>query len=203
MENKIVGKETMGKSADWFKIEPNYDSSDFVADIIKEGESLGLEHAKIVKDGVDVDGQDAELLNPRDCNISWITKEEIINQIARLYGPIQQQTQYNIDAIEALQYTVYDIGHYYDWHIDNVVPDKEGRIRKFTFTMWLNEPDEYEGGELQLELGGPEFKSKVQTFREDAGTLVFFHPTVYHRVTPITKGVRKALVGWFCGTPWK
>ena len=201
MENKIVGKETMGKSADWFKIEPNYDSSDFVADIIKEGESLGLEHAKIVKDGVDVDGQDAELLNPRDCNISWITKEEIINQIARLYGPIQQQTQYNIDAIEALQYTVYDIGHYYDWHIDNVVPDKEGRIRKFTFTMWLNEPDEYEGGNFEIE--SEELITNNSDFVKEKVTYIVFTSFLRLRVTPVTKGTRKSLIAWVDGLPFR
>ena len=46
------------------------------------------------------------------------------------------------------------------------------------------------------------FKIEKKILKEK-GHIIFFHPHCWHRVTPITKGVRKSLVGWFCGSPWK
>ena len=180
--------------SDWYVVTPEYDNNDFIDDVIKEGESAGFMQAEVDNAAPDI--------KARDCKVSWIRKEEICQQVIKLFGPILETVKYDIDALESLQYTVYEKGHYYGWHIDSR-ENMEGKIRKYSMTMWLNDPKEYEGGDLEIEMGGPFEQSNIQTFRKEKGHIVFFHPHCWHRVTPVTKGVRKSLVGWFCGSPWK
>ena len=101
-----------------------------------------------------------------------------------------------------MQYTVYTEGHFFNWHVD-ARPPIEGTIRKFSMSMFLNDPEDYEGGNFELELGGPKQYSEIKTFKGNTGDILFFHSECYHRVLPVTKGIRKALVGWFCGPTWK
>ena len=192
----------------WYLTKPGKENVEamnlFLAAIHEVGEAGGLKLATVLKEGLEVSGQDPELNKPRDCYISWIQEEAIIGQIINLFKGVNKIPQFEIESLEPLQYTVYNEGQYYNWHIDDSIPASQGtHVRKFTFTMWLNDPEEYEGGELEIEVGGPDFQSDIKKFKEDKGNIIFFNPSCYHRVTPITKGSRKALVGWFCGPAWK
>ena len=126
---------------DWYVVTPEYDNSDFIDDVIKEGEAAGFMQAEVDNAAPDV--------RVRDCQVSWIRKEEICQQVIKLFGPILETVKYDIDALESLQYTVYEKGHYYGWHIDSR-ENMEGKIRKYSMTMWLNDPKEYEGGDLEI-----------------------------------------------------
>ena len=179
---------------DWYIVTPEYDNSDFIDDIIKEGEASGFMQAEVDNAAPDIQA--------RDCKVSWIRKNEICQQVIQLFGPIHDKIGFDIDALEALQYTVYEEGQYYSGHIDSR-ENIDGKVRKYSMTMWLNDPKEYEDGELEIEMGGPDHLSNIQTFKKEKVNIIFFHPHFWHRVTPVTKGVRKSLVGWFCGNPWK
>ena len=106
---------------DWYIVTPQYDNNDFVSDVIKEGEAAGFMPAEVDDAAPDIQS--------RDCNVSWIAKNEICQQIVQLFGPIHEKVGYDIDALEALQYTVYEKGHFYNWHIDSR-ENMEGKIRK-------------------------------------------------------------------------
>ena len=58
-------------------------------------------------------------------------------------------------------------------------------------TLFLNAPDEYDGGELLIREG--EEERAVKLF---AGDLVLYPATTLHRVAPITRGARWACVFW-------
>ena len=61
----------------------------------------------------------------------------------------------------------------------------------FSFTLFLNNPLEYEGGELIINIH-PEQKS----VKLEAGS-IFIYPTKYlHEVKEVTKGERMVCVGW-------
>lgn len=81
----------------------------------------------------------------------------------------------------------------YGLHIDNPFMEQPGeRVRTdLSFTLFLNDPDEYEGGELCIELAGVTHKVK-----ERAGDMVIYPSTTLHRVDPVTKGERIVCVGW-------
>ena len=78
-------------------------------------------------------------------------------------------------------------GCYYGWHSD-YSPEV---LRRLSFTIQLDNYDEYEGGELQF---------KDHALPESAlhkGALIIFRSELRHRVTPVTEGSRHSLVGWF------
>lgn len=69
---------------------------------------------------------------------------------------------------------------------------KQGQTRAdISMTIFLNEPEEYEGGELVLDFGETEQKIKLP-----AGD-AFIYPTTYlHRAAPVSSGVWFVAVGW-------
>ena len=81
--------------------------------------------------------------------------------------------------------TVTRTGGYYKPHFDKVT------IGQFSTTIFLTDPDEYEGGELVLWIDGKEV-----FFKPKAGEGVTYGTGIGHRVNPVTKGERLALVFW-------
>ena len=78
---------------------------------------------------------------------------------------------------------------YYGPHIDN--PYISSGRRDLSFTIFLNKPDEYEGGELILYIP-PETK-KIKLNLGD----IIIYPTKYlHEVKQVTNGERMVCVGW-------
>jgi PKHD-type hydroxylase len=89
----------------------------------------------------------------------------------------------------------YGVGHRFGVHVDNAVRGDQltgTRIRTdLSVTLFLSEPDEYDGGELVVEdyYGSHEIKLP-------AGHLVLYPATSLHTVTPITRGARVASFFW-------
>ena len=110
---------------------------------------------------------------------------------------------------------VYPDGGHYNWHFDmsgrvyteadEVAPEFHGLLRKISFSTMLNGGDEYEGGDLEIELGLPSDTVRIERPNpgRERGTMVAFPSFLPHRVTPVTDGVRYSLVGWSCGKPWR
>jgi PKHD-type hydroxylase len=86
-------------------------------------------------------------------------------------------------------------GHHFGIHVDNAVRGDRLtglRIRTdLSVTLFLSEPDEYDGGELVVEdlYGSHEVKLP-------AGDLVVYPASSLHMVTPVTRGVRVASFFW-------
>lgn len=129
---------------------------------------------------------------------------------------------YDLTAIdgENIQYTQYEPGQFYNWHIDagidsfykpqqiicsgaNIAQDfvtVQGEyVRKLSFVLQLSDIDEYTGGELQL------LDNNHKTFfaPKQRGTMILFDSRTPHRVRKVKSGIRKSLVGWVCGPRWK
>ena len=86
-------------------------------------------------------------------------------------------------------------GHHFGLHVDNAVRGDHItglRIRTdLSVTLFLSEPDEYDGGELVVEdlYGSHEIKLA-------AGDLVLYPASSLHLVTPVTRGMRVASFFW-------
>ena len=78
---------------------------------------------------------------------------------------------------------------YYQWHLDSF--PCAGVPSHYSFTCFLNDPDEYEGGELVLQLGPKEISIK-----EPKGTCVLYYTGLRHKVNEVRSGDRKVVVGW-------
>lgn len=89
----------------------------------------------------------------------------------------------------------YGGGEHFGVHVDNairVVPGTPIRIRTdLSCTLFLAEPEEYEGGELVVEdhYGAQEVKLP-------AGHMVLYPSTSLHKVEPVTRGERIASFFW-------
>jgi PKHD-type hydroxylase len=89
----------------------------------------------------------------------------------------------------------YGAGQHFGIHVDNAVrgdPVTGLRIRTdLSVTLFLSEPEEYDGGELIVEDHYGSHAVKLP-----AGHLVLYPATSLHTVTPITRGVRVASFFW-------
>jgi PKHD-type hydroxylase len=109
-------------------------------------------------------------------------------------------------ALESIQYTEYyasENGHY-DWHQD-IGPGELPSRRKVSITIQLSESDEYEGGELMLCTGsdGTGQLDNVNNCPRGKGVAVLFPSYMMHRVSPVTKGIRRSLVLWVGGSHYR
>jgi PKHD-type hydroxylase len=129
----------------------------------------------------------------------------LFEQLARA-GEFMNQNYFQFDLIgfDHFQYTVYDQqGSKYDWHADLITGDERPAdmplTRKLSCSLILSDPDEYTGGEFEINTGA---KSTIKLVQEK-GRILAFPSYTLHRVTPIITGVRKSLVFWINGYKFK
>ena len=95
-------------------------------------------------------------------------------------------------AIQRPLFSRYSVGMNYGLHVDDAVM---GRVRKLrsdlSVTVFLSNPDDYEGGEL--EMSSPYGAQEVKL---PAGSAVVYPSSTLHRVKPVTGGERLAAVTW-------
>jgi PKHD-type hydroxylase len=106
---------------------------------------------------------------------------------------------FNLNSIiDDIQYTEYhDDGGHYTWHMD--IGPQGLNHRKVSITIQLSDPSEYEGGELQILSHDDNHK----VMEKKKGSAVLFPSFLVHRVTPVTKGIRRSLVLWVGGDSYK
>ena len=76
-------------------------------------------------------------------------------------------------------------------HMDNPLMGPDHMRADVSVTIFLSDPDSYDGGELVMENTGGE-----TTYKLPAGSAVTYPTTMLHRVEPVTRGVREVAVTW-------
>jgi len=191
-------------------------------DIIKYGLSHSEEIAKI-------GGYNKEELNKNDIDnikqirnsdIVWLNDRWIYKELHPYVHEANKNAEWNFqwDYSESCQFTKYKLNQYYDWHSDSYPTpynkpndlNSHGKIRKLSMTCQLTDGSEYEGGELEFD-----FRNYSPNIREEdehvvkvkeiltKGSIIVFPSFVWHRVKPVTKGIRYSLVVWNLGYPFK
>lgn len=89
----------------------------------------------------------------------------------------------------------YSVGETYGLHVDNairIIPDTSIRVRTdLSATLFLSDPAEYDGGDLQIENHfGP------QRVKLAAGDMILYPSTSVHQVMPVIAGSRVCAVFW-------
>jgi PKHD-type hydroxylase len=92
-------------------------------------------------------------------------------------------------ALTAVMFSRYEPGMRYGSHVDD--PLMQGLRTDVSFTLFLCEPESYDGGELVIEGASGEDAVKLA-----AGSLLAYPSTALHRVAEVTRGTRLAAVGW-------
>jgi PKHD-type hydroxylase len=138
----------------------------------------------------------------RKSEVCWIDEEEssqwIYDKIGEL-AAVANKEMWNFDIWgfpDNLQYTIYHgNGGHYDWHLD-LGPNMSNR--KLSVVVQLAGPNEYEGGDLEINVGG-----SILTVPREKGLVCFFPSFLLHRVTPTTAGTRISLVTWLGGNNFR
>ena len=134
---------------------------------------------------------------------SWIGLNDDTEWIYERLGKILRcmngmYWRYDIHGFhEHLQYTVYDgTGTHYDWHVDNnMLTDLPPR--KLSMSVQLSDPDDYDGGGLEISDGN------IVEASYKRGDVIVFPSYRVHRVTPVTEGIRRSLVVWANGPAFR
>ncbi len=167
-------------------------------EIIAAGRAQPPQKARI---GMDKPGGGTDT-EKRVTTVSWIPFKEMGHMYQDLNRFIQRANENHfgfgdIKITENAQFTEYPVGGFYNWHMDcDVTMAHEPPVRKISMTLLLNDPSEFEGGDLQLM--GPDKSAPLKQ-----GHAICFASFLSHRVKPVTKGVRQSLVVWFGGKPFR
>jgi len=153
----------------------------------------------------------------RNSNVSWFNYFWIYKELRPFVWASNQAAnwRYDYDEVESFQFTIYNSKEkqHYDWHADSCYNDfsREGKFnnkcRKLSTVVFLNDPSDYEGGDLEFQTYMPSHskEKKILNTKEikKQGTIITFPSFVMHRVTPVTKGIRYSLVMWHNGEAFR
>ena len=138
----------------------------------------------------------------RQSEVAWLPMQEdtrwIFEKLGK-YTAAANERRWNFDLIgmsESMQFTTYRPGKgHYGWHMD---VGSRGTHRKISVVTNLSDPDDYEGGELQLW-----YNATAISLPKTQGATFLFPSYFMHQLTPVTKGCRRSLVLWVSGPPFR
>jgi|KBSSwiStaDraftv2_1062776.scaffolds.fasta_scaffold740686_2 PKHD-type hydroxylase len=164
----------------------------------RQCDGLVLEQAQLTGNGVN---------SIRTTQVAWVRRND---QTEDLYLRMEavvlrlnaEHFRADLSGLSTMQYAVYresDSG-YFDWHSDYGRDRKDPgqEPRKLTLSLQLSDGESYEGCDLESRAVWHQ-----DVAPRERGTLVAFRSTVLHRVTPITRGLRKSLVIWAAGPEYR
>ena len=100
---------------------------------------------------------------------------------------------YDVNRNESLQFAEYKTDQHYDWHVDIFPLGEQPYDRKITVVILLNDPSEFEGGQLKIKLY-QEYDAPLVR-----GSIIAFPSMLEHAVTPVLNGVRYSATMWVSG----
>jgi PKHD-type hydroxylase len=164
---------------------------------------IGLDEARYLDGGVTAKGTNLAVKN----NLELAPEVKYVETVKRLEKAIRENAElnYNIFPKRITRAIVsrYDQGMAYGEHIDSPVmgfmeqtramaPFGQNYVRSdFSMTIFLAEPDSYDGGELCFDSPWG-----VQTYKLPPGSAVTYPTGIPHSVSPVTRGTRLAAVLW-------
>ena len=175
----------------------------------------GYENKKLSQDDI------KNLHQKRKSDLVWLNETWIYKEIHPYVLQANKNAGWNFewDRSESCQFTKYKLNQYYDWYCDSWDKPYErkdknspenGKIRKLSMTCQLTDGSEYKGGELEFDFRNydPHMRDELSHIRTATeilpkGSIIVFPSFVWHRVKPVTKGVRYSLVVWHLGAPFK
>jgi PKHD-type hydroxylase len=160
--------------------------------------------AKEACEPAQIGGENGELDNKvRRSELNWLYKDAecawVFERLAHVASSLNAD-YFGFDLTgfgEALQLTNYHEARQgtYVWHQDC---GSSGVARKLSMVLQLSDPDEYEGGELQILT-----KKEPTSIQKKRGLITVFPSWTLHQVTPVVKGTRQTLVAWISGPSFK
>ena len=147
------------------------------SDSWQDGKKTAGSHSAKIKNNFQLD---------RNSKISIMLKDIVLNKITS-NSLIKSFTLPNL--IHGIMFTKSMAGHGYGIHVDN--PYMPSGRRDLSFTLFLNEPEDYKGGELCIQT-----INDTERIKLSAGEMIIYPSTKLHSVAQVEKGERFVCVGW-------
>ena len=123
--------------------------------------------------------------HPEMAKLNNIVMGHLVNHPIYKYGVLPHR-------VAAPFYARYTAGKQYGMHVDDPIMGVGDSYRTdVSITVFLNEPDEYEGGELTISSQYGEVREKLP-----AGDAILYPSGSLHQIQPISKGTRLVAVTW-------
>ena len=145
-------------------------------------------------------GQDTNPLSAspeiRKTKIRWVDNSKLITYAMAGYvnDANNNYFKYEITHSQPIQFAEYTGGDHYTWHIDADNKNEDKVCRKLSTVILLSDPNDFEGGDFEIFAG-----DKIDKPFSGQGSVVVMDSRDFHRVTPITNGIRYSLVMWTMG----
>lgn len=146
----------------------------------EDGRKTASMAAKKVKNNEQLDAEAENSQKVREIVLNAMQDSPLLQQAflpKKIYPPIVSR---------------YTEGMEYGWHVDGPVMGEDKVRTDLAMTLFLNDPETYEGGELILQNPSGSLQYKLP-----AGDAIVYPATQLHCVQKITKGERLAVVTWF------
>jgi PKHD-type hydroxylase len=164
----------------------------------RQCDALTSEPARLTGDGVN---------SIRTTQVAWVhrnaqTEDLYLRMESVVLRLNAEHFHCDLSGLTTIQYAIYRESDdaYFDWHSDygRDRNDPGQEPRKLTLSLQLSDSASYEGCDLEARAAYP-----LDVAPRERGMLVAFRANVLHRVTPITRGIRKALVIWAAGPEYR
>jgi len=185
----------------WWQLWGSYFSPDECQTIVAQGLKIQPSRAAVghgSDNRMDDNYRRSEIrwIGRQDASWRWLTdKMEHAFQVANgnAFG-------FDLTYFHEIQFTEYNSAYKgkYDWHEDVFWVTKDQCHRKLSMVIQLSDPNDYEGGALNVQEQPPD---PVKLQRQ--GTVLIFPSFLRHRVEPVTRGIRYSLVSWYMGPKFK
>ena len=143
----------------------------------QDGKKTAGSHAAKIKQNFQLD---------KESKISIELQEHITNKI--ISNPLLKSFTLP-SQIHGVMFSKSMAGDGYGTHIDN--PYMPSGRSDLSFTLFLNEPKEYQGGELCIQT-----INKTEQIKLSAGEMIIYPSTQLHSVAEVSDGERYVCVGW-------
>ena len=192
-----------------FYVFPRAVHPDSCEQIVKDCKQNILESASILN----YDKSSRDDPNVRKTSVHFINdKDNKINEL--VWGFLREanriQFNYDLKYFQAIQFAEYENGGFFDCHQDDAGRSEANEIRKLSLSLILSDPDTFKGGELQFFNGNRPIQDmenitgeQIHNDIQAQGSVIVFDSRDWHRVTPVTDGVRYSIVCWCIGANFK
>ena len=174
---------------------------------------------KSFKEGlvINKDGKCVEDKKSRNNSVVFLSSQFVMDIFIPYINGANKSSgwNYDIDWLEDVQVAKYGVNEYYGWHHDATKfsynkgnghhINYDGRERKLTAVTLLS--DDFSGGEFELshQVSGANDDTEVSVLSVDLslGSILVFPSFLWHRVKPVTRGIRHSMQMWCLGPPFK
>jgi SM-20-related protein len=129
------------------------------------------------------------------------TRATVAAHLQTLWPELERHFNLALSTQESLDFLRYGVGDFFEQHPDNAQKTPSFPYvlaRRISVVIFLNDAEAYAGGTLTLYglLDQPGWKNRGFGVAGEAGLLVAFPASLWHEVTPVTRGERYSIVTW-------